>query len=164
MPLEERVIQALRDHRLTLACAESMTGGLFGGRLTQVAGASDVFRGGVISYKDDVKAALLRVDAKVLEEKGAVTSIVARQMALGARDLLRADIAVSITGFAGPKVPPGGTAGQVYIGLAHAGGAEVKDLLIEDDRTVVREETVQEALALILDAIPRAVAARDARG
>lgn len=159
MTLEARVVKALLDHGLTLACAESCTGGLFGGRLTRAPGCSDVFRGGVISYKDDVKASLLDVDAKVLEEKGAVTREVARMMATGARRLLSADIAVSITGFAGPKVPAGGELGRVYIALAHAGGVEAHELHFPEDREAVREGAVEQALEYVLDAIPRAAKA-----
>lgn len=160
MPLEERVVETLRRHSLTLACAESCTGGLFGARLTRVSGAGDVFRGGVISYQDDVKAGLLGVDAKLLEEKGAVTREAALQMATGARELLGADIAVSITGFAGPKVPPGGELGKVFIALAHWGGAEVHELHFKDDREAVRQGAAERALEYVLALAEKAAKAQ----
>lgn len=158
--LEGQVVAALKQHGLKLACAESCTGGLFGARLTRVPGAGDVFLGGVICYTDDVKADLLHVDRRTLREKGAVTRDVAQQMALGARELLAADIAVSITGFAGPSVPPGGELGLVHVALAHWGGLEAHELHFADDREAVREGAASEALRYVLDAVPRVVAGR----
>ncbi|HUR68521.1 MAG TPA: CinA family protein [Candidatus Thermoplasmatota archaeon] len=160
MSLEERVLEALRREKLTLACAESCTGGLFGARLTTPSGASDVFQGGVICYQDEVKAAILHVDRKLLAEKGGVTAEAARQMATGARELLGTDIAISITGFAGPKVPPGGELGRVYIGVAHAGGVEVHELHFPDAREAVRAGAAERALEYVLDVVPRAAKAR----
>ncbi len=113
----------LRERRQTLAVAESCTGGGLGQLLTTVAGSSAYFYGGVISYDNRVKVNLLKVDAAALEEQGAVSAIVAEQMALGARSLLQTDWALSITGIAGPE---GGTptkpVGLVYLGLAAPSG------------------------------------------
>jgi nicotinamide-nucleotide amidase len=161
MPLETRVVDALRSHGLTLACAESCTGGLFGARLTRVAGAGDVFFGGVICYQDAVKAELLRVDRETLARHGAVSREVARQMAAGARELFAADLAVSITGFAGPSAPPGGELGRVHVALAHWGGIESHELHFPDEREKVREGAVEEALRFVLEAVPRVVAGRN---
>lgn len=160
MTLESRLVAALAKEKLWLACAESCTGGLLGARVTRVSGAGDVFRGGLITYHDDTKAELLHVDRALLAQVGAVSAPVARQMAEGARELFAADIAVSITGFAGPTVPPGGELGRVYIAVSHWGGVEVHDLHFADDRERVREGATEEALRFVLDAIPRAVAAR----
>lgn len=154
-PLAQRLIDALHRKKMTLACAESCTGGLFGARLTEPAGASGAFLGGVISYHDDVKAKVLRVDAQTLEKKGAVTREIAAQMATGARTLLGADVAVSITGFAGPKVPPGGELGLVYLGVAHAGGVEVHELHFPDDRAAVREGAAEAAMEYALAVVER---------
>lgn len=158
--LEGQVVAALKQHGLKLACAESCTGGLFGARVTRVPGAGDVFLGGVISYTDDVKADLLRVDRRLLREKGAVTREVAVQMATGARELLAADIAVSITGFAGPNVPPGGELGLVHVALAHWGGVEAHELHFQNDREAVREGAATETLRYVLALVPKAAAAR----
>lgn len=160
MSLEARAVEALRRERLTLACAESLTGGLLGARITRVIGSSDSFLGGIITYTDAMKASLLGVDRDVLAKQGAVTAEVARQMALGARELLGTDIAISLTGFAGPNIPPGGEVGLVFVGLAHWGGVEVHKLQLPGDRDGVREACVQSALELLLAAIPRAVAGR----
>lgn len=159
MPLEERVVATLRRRSLTLACAESCTGGLVAARLTRAAGASDVFRGGVVAYKDDVKASLLGVDAKLLAQRGAVTREAALQMARGARELLGADIAVAVTGFAGPSVPPGGELGLVFIALAHGGGDEVHELHFKDEREAVRAGAAERALEYVLAAVEKAVKA-----
>ena len=158
--LASRVVDLLQRERLTLAVAESCTGGLLGGRITRVPGAGEVFLGGVICYQDEVKADLLRVDRRTLAEKGAVTREVAAMMAEGARELFAADIAVSVTGFAGPNVPPGGELGRVFLGLAHWGPTEVHDLRFADDRESVREGAVDRALEYVLDLAPRAQRAR----
>ncbi|TVQ08639.1 MAG: competence/damage-inducible protein A [Leptolyngbya sp. DLM2.Bin27] len=113
----------LLERQQTLAVAESCTGGGLGQLLTEIAGSSVYFKGGVIAYDNRVKINLLKVDGAALEEHGAVSAIVAEQMALGARLLLQTDWALSITGIAGPG---GGTpakpVGLVYIGLAAPSG------------------------------------------
>ncbi len=113
----------LLGRQQTLAVAESCTGGGLGQLLTEIAGSSAYFQGGVISYDNRVKVNLLKVDAAALEEHGAVSAIVAEQMALGAKAMLQTDWALSITGIAGPG---GGTptkpVGLVYIGLATPSG------------------------------------------
>lgn len=154
--LEQRVLDALRREKLTLASAESVTGGLVGARLTRVPGASDHFLGGVIAYTDAVKAELLGVDRNVLREIGGVSRPVAIQMAEGARQALGADIAVSITGFAGPSVPPGGELGKVFIALAHRGGSEAHELHFPESREAVREGAAEQALEYVLAAVERA--------
>lgn len=162
--METRVLDALRRADLTLATAESLTGGLLSARLTDPPRASDVFRGGVVSYTDGVKAAVLGVDRKTLEEKGAVTAEVARMMAEGARERLGADLAVSLTGFAGPDVPPGGELGLVYVGLAHEGGSEARELRFGGDRAAIRAQSAEEAMRTILAFIEgRAAAPRAPR-
>lgn len=157
--LEGRVLRALKDNGLTLACAESCTGGLLGARLTRVAGASEAFVGGFIAYSDRVKVDVLRVDPKLLAEKGPVSREVGRAMAQGARELLGADVAVAIAGFAGPTAPDG-ELGRVCIALAHAGGLEEHDLHFADIREKVREGATEEALRFVLEAAPRAAKAR----
>ncbi|WOD41774.1 competence/damage-inducible protein A [Nodosilinea sp. E11] len=118
--------QLLLQRQQTVAVAESCTGGGLGQLFTTVAGSSSYFRGGVIAYDNQVKVNLLKVDAAVLDDQGAVSAIVAEQMALGAKALLGTDWALSITGIAGPD---GGTAtkpvGLVYIGLATPDGEAV---------------------------------------
>lgn len=140
----------LRERGLTLAVAESCTGGLLGMRLTEVPGSSDYFRGGVIAYSNAVKEAVLGVPRAILEEKGAVSPECARAMAEGARRVLGADLALAITGIAGPT---GGTpekpVGLVYVALAHPGGVEVERHEFRGSRQGVRWSASEAALALL---------------
>ena len=160
MTLATRVLDALRREGMTLACAESMSGGLFGARLTEPPGASDVFAGGVLVYTDAAKVELAGVDRKLLEREGGVSAAVARELAAGTRERLGVDIAVSIVGFAGPHVPTGGDVGQIYVALSHWGGTDVHALHLAGDRAQLRAAAVDEALRFVLDAVEKASRAR----
>lgn len=143
------VIKALKGR--TLVTAESCTGGMIGAALTAVPGSSAVFKGGVISYTNWVKETVLGVEPQVLEEHGAVSETVARRMAEGARRLLQADIAVSVTGLAGPDGDDrGNPVGTVFIGYCSAARTEVRCFFFLGDREAVRRQAVQAALELIL--------------
>ena len=121
--LEEVVSALLREKGLTLSAAESCTGGLSAKRITDLAGASKIFRGGVVSYVNDVKAQVLGVPQETLDAYGAVSEPVARAMAEGCRKLCGSDIAVSVTGLAGPEGDDrGNEVGTVYIALADSEG------------------------------------------
>lgn len=136
----------------TLCTAESCTGGLIGGALTAVSGASNVYKGGIISYTNEVKHKLLGVDADLLEREGAVSAPVAQAMAIGARCALDADIAVSVTGLAGPDGDKfGNPVGTVFIGYADETVATSRHFLFEGDREAVRAQAVDAALKLILE-------------
>ena len=148
------VLVRLRAKGLTLATAESLTGGGIGAALTAVAGASDVYKGGVISYVNAVKETLLGVPSETLMLYGAVSAQTAAAMASGVRELLKADIAVSVTGLAGPGGDEfGHSVGTVFIGFLSDPIALVKEHRFEGDREEVRRQTVQAALNLILDHI-----------
>ncbi len=124
--LQDVVVRLMHEKKKTVASAESITGGLVAHRICLVPGASDFFKGGVVSYTDEVKARELGVPREMLEKHGAVSEPVARAMAEGVRAKFGVDIGVATTGFAGPsggmEENPVGTA---YVGLAHAGGCEV---------------------------------------
>lgn len=147
----EALVAAFRKQNKTLSFAESCTGGLAAATVVSVAGASAVFYGGVVSYDNSVKEQLLSVDRKVLATVGAVSAECAMQMAAGARTAIGTDVAVSVTGIAGPG---GGTpekpVGTVYLGIASPRGTRFLRLVLGDvgDRTAIREASV----AAMLDA------------
>ena len=145
--MEELVGRYLNARKLTLAVAESCTGGLIGHRLTDVPGASDYFLGGVVSYSNDAKADLLRVPAAVLARHGAVSPETARDMARGVREVFHAAIGLAVTGIAGPS---GGSldkpVGTVYIGLATDHGEEVWHYQFHGNRTEIKTLTAETAL------------------
>jgi PncC family amidohydrolase len=150
-PVEAEVVSLLIERGLTLAVAESCTGGLVGHRLTNVPGSSACFLGGVVAYDNGVKAHVLGVDEGLLEREGAVSEPVAVAMALGVRRLLDADLAVSVTGVAGPS---GGTpekpVGTVFIALADRSGRTVaRRFRWQGDRQANKERSAQAALDLL---------------
>lgn len=149
--LEAKVGELLRQKGLTLAVAESCTGGLLGMRITEISGASDYFLGGVITYSNAAKNKVLGVSKEILEKHGAVSAECARAMAEGARALFRADLALAITGIAGPT---GGTpekpVGLVYIALASPQGVKVERHEFRGSRQGVRWSASEAALALLL--------------
>ncbi|WP_254863781.1 CinA family protein [Halovivax gelatinilyticus] len=161
--LPMRVADALREANETLAVAESCTGGLLGAALTSIPGASDFFEAGLTTYAYGAKRRHLGVTREALDQHGAVSEPVARQMARGVRDVCDVTWGLSITGVAGPT---GGTedkpVGTVYIGIAYAGPwgsessfAEVRRHAFDGDRAAVRAATVERALETIVEAAER---------
>ena len=150
MKLASEVIQTLAGR--TLATAESCTGGMIGQALTAVAGASAVYKGGVISYTNEVKENVLGVSGQLLKEFGAVSAPVAEAMAIGARRKLNADFAVSVTGLAGPSGDEyGNPVGTVFIGFASEDRSLAIACYFEGDREAVRRQAAEAALVLILE-------------
>jgi nicotinamide-nucleotide amidase len=154
-PVEELVLARCRELGWTLATAESCTGGLVAARLTNVPGSSDVFRGGLVAYADAVKEAELGVPREVLERAGAVSGETAEAMAAGARDRLGADIAVAVTGIAGPA---GGTpekpVGLVHLHAAAPNGGKAQELRLPGDREAIRSRAAAAALHLVRRLLP----------
>jgi nicotinamide-nucleotide amidase len=148
--IEEHVLALCRSRSLTLATAESCTGGLVAERLTRVPGSSDVFLGAIVAYADEVKAAQLGVPEELIREHGSVSAEVAAGMASGARQRLGADVAVGITGIAGPG---GGTpekpVGLCYVAAETPDAARVVDFSYPSDREAVRSRAAAAALHLV---------------
>ncbi len=153
MKTAEHLVDLLRARGLTCATAESCTGGGIGAAITAVPGSSEVFLGGVVSYANAVKRDVLGVSAETLATVGAVSSETAAQMADGARRLMKADLAVSVTGIAGPG---GGTVekpvGLVWFGLSTPQGTRTEKALFVGDRAAVRASAVTHALGMLLAA------------
>jgi nicotinamide-nucleotide amidase len=154
--IEELVLGLCRDRGWTLATAESCTGGLVAARLTGVPGSSDVFLGGIVAYANDVKERELGVPAAMLAEHGAVSAEVAESMAQGARARLGADVAVSVTGIAGPD---GGTAekpvGLVYLHAEGPDGGVGREFSFPGDRASIRARSAVGALHLVRRVLTR---------
>jgi nicotinamide-nucleotide amidase len=144
------VLERARRANLSLGAAESCTGGLVGGRLTDIPGSSDVFIGAVVCYTNRLKTELLDVPAELIGAHGAVSEEVARAMAEGARRRLSVDLAVSVTGIAGPT---GGTAdkpvGTVWFAVASTTGTQTRRIVFFGSRREVRERATQTALYLL---------------
>lgn len=143
--------EALRAARLTVAAAESCTGGLLGAVLTALPGSSDYMRGGVIAYADSVKADLLGVSRHDLAAHGAVSDPVARAMAEGVRQRCRASLGIAVTGVAGPSGSPDKPAGLIYVCVTGPQGAHVRRLEGDRGRESNRARAVREALDMLLE-------------
>ena len=149
--LERQLHQSFTAKGLTLASAESCTGGLLADRITEVPGSSDYYLGGVVSYAYSAKETLLGVDHDVLASQGAVNETVARQMARGVRERLGADVGIGITGIAGPG---GGSeekpVGLVWIGLSDAAGERAERYQWDSDRAGNKRLSAEAAMRLLI--------------
>jgi PncC family amidohydrolase len=149
------VLDRARAKGLRLGAAESCTGGLVGGRLTEVPGSSDVFIGAVVCYHNDLKTSLLGVPSTVIAAEGAVSEAVARAMAAGARARLAVDAAVAVTGIAGPG---GGTeakpVGTIWLAVALGEAVQARHLLLAGSRHDIRARAAQAALSLLYRHLP----------
>lgn len=162
-PSLDRLVGQLQERclgrGLTVATAESCTGGYIAKSITDVAGSSGYFRGGVVSYSNEVKMRLLGVPADQLAAHGAVSAQVARSMAVGVLAATGADLAVAVTGISGPGGgSPAKPVGLAYVAVADATGVDVRRFLWQGDRVANREATVRAALGLLLERVPASVA------
>ncbi|MDL5361628.1 CinA family protein [Halalkalicoccus sp. NIPERK01] len=163
MNVEERVGEALREDGSTVATAESCTGGLICSLLTDVPGSSDYVDRGFVTYAYDAKREMLGVSREALDDHGAVSDPVAREMARGARDVADATWAVSTTGIAGPTGgSEGKPVGTVFIGVAHAAPwgsgdsyATVSRYEFDGDREEIKERIARQALEDLLREVER---------
>lgn len=153
--LAEKLLSLAKARGLTVTTAESCTGGLVAGAITAISGSSEIFERGFVTYSDEAKAELLGVPAGLIAEFGAVSEAVAREMAAGALSRARADLAVAVTGVAGPG--GGGAAkpvGTVWFGLATRQRRVVaRHRLFTGDRDAIRAASVVFALNLLIDGI-----------
>lgn len=148
--MEGVVVRLLTERKKTLVLAESCTGGFISNRITNISGASSVFLGGLVTYSNEAKKNLLKVSEESLEQFGAVSEQVAREMAEGARQRLRADFAISVTGIAGPTgTTEGKPLGTVFMALASEAGTTVLHQKNAFDRETFKFVTSQQALNLL---------------
>ena len=154
MTLEEQFVALMREKNLTLAVAESCTGGMLSSRIIDVAGVSDVYKAGFVTYANEAKQKLIGVKEETLAQYGAVSEQTAKEMVLGAVEAAEADMAVATTGIAGPG---GGTkekpVGLVYIAIADKNGSEYRKLNLSGDRDEVRRKTCEEVFRLVAERI-----------
>jgi len=151
-----RLIAELTRLGMSIAVAESLTGGLVVAELVSVPGASAVVRGGVVAYATELKSTLLGVDAELLAARSPIDPEVARQMAEGVRTRLGhdgapADIGLATTGVAGPDPQDGHPVGEVWIGLSMQGRVEARGLALGGDRASIRAATVSESLMFVME-------------
>lgn len=156
--LAAAIIAALTERSLTIAVAESLTGGLLAAELVSVPGASAVLNGGVVVYATALKHSVLGVSASLLAEFGPVHPEVARQMATGVRDVLAvddraADLGISTTGVAGPGPQDGHSPGTGYIGISIGQDVTVRGFVLDGDREVVRRGVVSAALLALIETL-----------
>ena len=156
MKLEEKVVELLKQKNLIFTCAESCTGGLIAKRITDVSGSSSVFECGIVSYSNRIKHEILGVSNETLEKFGAVSEECAREMVKGVLSLTGADIAVAVTGIAGPT---GATetkpVGLMYVGITNRYKSVVQEFKLNPkfDRIRMKQEFTQCALQMLLDAL-----------
>jgi nicotinamide-nucleotide amidase len=148
------IMHTCRGKGLTLATAESCTGGLIGALFTEIPGSSDVFERGFTTYSYRSKTEVLGVDAQMLQQHGAVSEQVVMVMASQALIRSKVDITVAVSGIAGPGgAVPGKPVGTVYIGVATKDGTHVERFLFDGDRSDVRLQTVEKALDMLQEKI-----------
>jgi len=153
LPRVQALAEALRSRGWRLATAESCTGGLIAAACTQLAGSSDWFERGVVSYSNAAKTELLGVPATLIEAHGAVSEAVARAMVQGALQRAPVDLAVAVTGIAGPGgAVPGKPVGTVWLAWGTAAGVRAELLQLGGDRDAVRLAAVQAALQRLTEA------------
>jgi PncC family amidohydrolase len=150
MPIEDSIGELLKRHTLTLAVAESCTGGLVGHRITNVPGSSAYFLGGVMAYADEAKERLLGVNPNTLYEFGAVSEQTALEMARGVRRALGADVGIAVTGIAGPGGGmPGKPVGLTWLALSAPGLERAEHYIWNGARMSNKEQSAESALEML---------------
>ena len=152
-PIEYKVVEELKKQNLVISTAESCTGGLLASCIVSVAGASSIFKEGYITYCDNAKIHMLGVCKETLQTYYAVSSQTAIEMAKGCANVSGADIAISITGVAGPDMEDNKPVGLVYIGCCYKNHCKAYEFHFSGDRTSIRNQAVEEAFSIILDTI-----------
>lgn len=155
MDLGSQLHAELLSRALTVATAESLTGGAVADLVSGTPGASATYVGGVVSYATAVKQQLLGVSQATVDRHGVISARCAAEMATGVRQLLGADFGVSTTGVAGPDAQEGKDVGLVYVGVAGPAGVETYEMHLDGDRAGIRAEATRRAVATLLETVVR---------
>ena len=148
--LASSLIKKLQEKNLTLAVAESLTGGLVAASLTEIPGASKVFKGSITAYVDEIKQNVLKVNEETILKFTSISEQVALEMAINVRTIMKSDIGISTTGVAGPEKSAGFAPGLVFVAISIGVHNMCQKLEITGDRSKIRNQTVQEILQLTL--------------
>ena len=148
--LANELIQKLSQRHLTISVAESLTGGLVAASLTQIPGASAVFKGGIIAYRDEIKQKVLKVDPALITKFTSISEPVAQSMATNIREIMNTDIGIATTGVAGPDKSDGFAPGIVFVAISIGDHKICQKLELVGDRTQIRDQSVNEIFKLTL--------------
>ena len=148
--LASSLIKKLQENNLTIAVAESLTGGLVAASLTEIPGASKVFKGSITAYADEIKQNVLNVNKETISKFTSISEQVALEMAINVRTIMKSDIGISTTGVAGPEKSAGFAPGLVFVAISIGDHNMCQKLEITGDRSKIRNQTVQEILQLTL--------------
>jgi len=148
--LASSLIKKLQENNLTIAVAESLTGGLVAASLTEIPGASKVFKGSITAYADEIKQNILNVKDETITNFTSISEQVALEMAINVRTIMKSDIGISTTGVAGPEKSAGFAPGLVFVAISIGDHNMCQKLEITGDRSKIRNQTVQEILQLTL--------------
>jgi PncC family amidohydrolase len=148
--LASSLIKKLEEKNLTIAVAESLTGGLVAASLTEIPGASKVFKGSITAYSDEIKQNILNVKNETISSFTSISEQVALEMAINVRTIMKSDIGISTTGVAGPEKSAGFAPGLVFVAISIGDHNMCQKLEITGDRSKIRNQTVQEILQLTL--------------
>jgi nicotinamide-nucleotide amidase len=148
--LASSLIKKLQENNLTLAVAESLTGGLVAASLTEIPGASKVFKGSITAYSDEIKQNVLNVNKETISKFTSISEQVALEMAINVRTIMKSDIGISTTGVAGPEKSAGFAPGLVFVAISIGDHNMCQKLEITGDRSKIRNQTVHEILQLTL--------------
>jgi len=148
--LASNLIKKLQEKNLTITVAESLTGGLVAASLTEIPGASKVFKGSITAYSDEIKQNVLNVNKETITNFTSISEQVALEMAINVRKIMKSDIGISSTGVAGPEKSAGFAPGLVFVAISIGDHNMCQKLEITGDRSKIRNQTVQEILQLTL--------------
>ena len=151
--LAYELIQKLGQRHLTVSVAESLTGGLVAASLTQIPGASAVFKGGIIAYRDETKEQVLKVDAALITKFTSISEPVAQSMATNIREIMNTDIGIATTGVAGPDKSEGFAPGIVFVAISIGDHNICQKLELVGDRTQIRDQSVNAIFKLTLSQV-----------